>query len=142
MGIDAGNGGPGDLRRGGCNRDSWRVLHRQIIAQGGPFATEVAQFRQRAIRLVATLVARGGTSAGVESAERYAEGLAAGLVGAAESVADWWLDQPQLPPESIAAQLMNLTWLGFGDLVAGRAWVPPDDQPPDDQPPDDEQPDT
>jgi AcrR family transcriptional regulator len=107
------------------NRDSWRVLHRQIVTQGGPFAAEVAQIRGRAIQLVAALVAQSGTSAGVESAERFAEGLAAGLVGAAESVADWWLDRPEQSAESIAAQLMNLTWLGFGDLVAGQAWAPP-----------------
>lgn len=107
------------------NRDSWRVLHRQIVTQGGPFASEVAQIRARAIQLVAVLVAQSGTSAGVESADRFAEGLAAGLVGAAESVADWWLDRPQQSAEAIAAQLMNLTWLGFGDLVAGRAWTPP-----------------
>jgi AcrR family transcriptional regulator len=108
-----------------ANRDSWRVLHRQIIAQGGPFASEVAQIRQRAIQLVAALVASSGTSAGVDSAERFAEGLAAGLVGAAESLADWWLDHPQQTAEAVTIQLMNLTWLGFGDLVAGRAWAPP-----------------
>src|SRR5699024_10311311 len=46
------------------------------------------------------------------------------LVGAAESLADWWLDHPDVSPGNLASYLMNLTWLGFNDLIAGAVWRP------------------
>ncbi|HKN95927.1 MAG TPA: TetR/AcrR family transcriptional regulator [Pseudonocardiaceae bacterium] len=110
----------------GEHRESWRVLHRQSIAQGGPFAQELMAMRQRAIDLVAAIVTRTGTDEGVGRAAQVAgEPLAAALVGASESLADWWLDHPEESPSSIAARLMNLVWMGFGNLVEDRVWKPP-----------------
>jgi AcrR family transcriptional regulator len=111
----------------GEHRDSWRVLHRQSIAQGGPFVAELTTMRQRAISLVAAVVIRTGNDEGVgKAASRSGEALAAALVGAGESLADWWLDHPEESAGGIAARLMNLVWLGFGDLVEGRSWKPPE----------------
>jgi hypothetical protein len=56
---------------------------------------------------------------------RDADGLAAALVGAGESMADWWLAHPDESLGAVAGRLMNLAWMGFGDLVEGRMWVPP-----------------
>lgn len=110
----------------GANRESWRVLHRQASTQGGPFTDEVTAMRQRAIVLVAALLVRAGSEEGIgEAAHQTGEAMAAGLVGAAESLADWWLDHPDPSPGSIAATLMNMVWLGFGDLVRGEVWRPP-----------------
>ncbi|HWC80235.1 MAG TPA: TetR/AcrR family transcriptional regulator [Pseudonocardiaceae bacterium] len=110
----------------GEHRESWRVLHRQVTAQGGPFTAELHAMRQRAIALVAALLVRTGSAEGVgEAASESGEALAAALVGAAESLADWWLDHPDESAASIAAKLMNLVWQGFGNLVEDRVWVPP-----------------
>ena len=110
----------------GEHRESWRVLHRPADAQGGPFTAELAAIRQRAIALVATLLKRTGSAEGVgEAASDNGEALSAALVGAAESLADWWLDHPEETVDSIAVKLKNLVWQGFGDLVDGRAWRPP-----------------
>jgi AcrR family transcriptional regulator len=112
----------------GKNRSSWTVLHRQALSVGGSFAREVTQMRSRAITLVAALVVASGTKEGVGArAEKSGEGMAAALVGATESLADWWLDHPDVSDEVLASWLMNLVWLGFGDLVKGEAWVPADD---------------
>jgi AcrR family transcriptional regulator len=115
----------------GENRSSWTVLHRQALAVGGEFAAEISQMRARSIELVAALVVATGTREGVGGrAEKSGEGMAAALVGAAESLADWWLDHPDVSDGVLASWLMNLVWLGFGDLVQGDVWTPKADVPP------------
>ncbi|HEX3782795.1 MAG TPA: TetR/AcrR family transcriptional regulator [Pseudonocardiaceae bacterium] len=110
----------------GEHRESWRVLHRQSLAQGGPFTEELMAMRQRAITLVAAVLVRTGNDEGVgHAASRSGEALAAALVGAGESLADWWLDHPDETADLIAVRLMNLVWMGFGDLVEDRVWKPP-----------------
>ncbi|MBB5806637.1 AcrR family transcriptional regulator [Saccharothrix ecbatanensis] len=110
----------------GANRAGWQVLHRQASSQGGPFAAELADMRGRAISLVAALLVHSSDFANVPRAGgKEAESLAAALVGAGESLADWWLDNPEEPAGVVAARLMNLVWMGFGDLVAGDVWHPP-----------------
>jgi AcrR family transcriptional regulator len=110
----------------GAHRESWRVLHRQSLAQGGPFTEELMAMRQRAISLVAAVLMRTGTDEGVGRAASIAgEALAAALVGAGESLADWWLDHPQDSASTVASRLMNLVWMGFGNLVEDRVWKPP-----------------
>ncbi|MFD8491887.1 TetR/AcrR family transcriptional regulator [Amycolatopsis sp. NPDC059657] len=106
-------------------RESWTVLHRQALTVGGAFAAEVVDMRTRAIELVAALVVSAGTQKGLgEQAEFSGEGLAAALVGGAESLADWALDHPDVSDGVLASWLMNLVWLGFNDLVEGQVWKP------------------
>lgn len=110
----------------GEHRESWRVLHRQSIAQGGPFTEELMAMRQRAISLVAAVLMRTGADEGVgRAASITGDSLAAALVGAGESLADWWLDHPEDSADTIASRLMNLVWMGFGNLVEDRVWKPP-----------------
>jgi AcrR family transcriptional regulator len=106
----------------GEHRESWRVLHRQAISQGGPFSDELLAMRHQAIGMVNTLLVRVATKEGVD--DGATESLAAALVGAAESLADWWLDNPEVPSRAVASRLMNLAWMGFGNLVEGTVWHP------------------
>jgi AcrR family transcriptional regulator len=106
----------------GENRASWLVLHRQASTQGGPFAAELMDMRGRAVSLVAALLTQ---STKAPATKLEAESLAAALVGAGESLAEWWLDHPEEPAGVVAARLMNLVWMGFGDLVDGNVWHPP-----------------
>lgn len=103
------------------HRESWRVLHRQSIAQGGPFTTELMSMRQRAISLVAVVLMRNATDG---KSPNDGEAMAAALVGAGESMADWWLDHPEETAEDVAGRLMNLVWMGFGDLLDDNRWAP------------------
>jgi AcrR family transcriptional regulator len=108
-----------------AHKASWRVLHRQAISQGGPFSEELLAMRGRAISLVDALLVRSATSQGMdEQATNGTEAMAAALVGAGESLADWWLDHPGVPVRVVASWLMNLVWMGFGDLVDGAVWTP------------------
>lgn len=109
----------------GANKQSWRVLHRQAISQGGPFSSELVAMRSRAINLVDALLVRAATKKGMdEHATKSTEAMAAALVGSGESLADWWLDHPAVSTRTVASWLMNLVWMGFGDLVEGEIWVP------------------
>lgn len=107
----------------GEHRESWRVLHRQSIAQGGPFTEELMVMRQRAITLVAAVLMHNARDD--SGPANTGEPLAAALVGAGESLADWWLDHPDESVDLVAARLMNLVWMGFGNLVEGNVWKAP-----------------
>jgi AcrR family transcriptional regulator len=109
--------------------NGWRVLHQPASAQGGLFAGELAALRGRVVGLVSRLLARavgdGDAVSAAAATRRDADSLAVALVGAGESMADWWLAHPDEPVGAVASRLMNLAWMGFGDLVEGRMWVPP-----------------
>lgn len=117
----------------GQNQDSWRVLHRQASEHGGPFAAEHRELRARAIELIAALVigaASHSEHAEVgQTAQRTGESLAAAVVGAAESLADWWLEHPHESARHLAERMMNVVWAGFGDMMTGQVWTPPADDP-------------
>lgn len=105
-------------------RSSWAVLHRQANAQGEPFSIELAQWRSRTRDVIAMLLARATESAEQQMQPEQMQPFAAALVGAGESLVDWWLDNPDHTADGMAMRLMNMVWMGFGDLVEGRDWKP------------------
>jgi AcrR family transcriptional regulator len=107
----------------GGNREAWRVLHKQAGALGGSFAKEFEAIRTRAIALIATLLLNSNDRSAMSA--RRGDSLAAALLGAAESMADWWIDNPEDSYQTLAVRLMNLLWMGFGDLLDGHPWKPP-----------------
>lgn len=106
------------------NRSSWTVLHRQASSQGQPFAAELADWRGRALNLVADLLARASATPEQPVQRDQMQPFAAALVGAGESMLDWWIDHPEYTADSLSMRLMNLVWMGFGDMVQGRRWKP------------------
>ncbi|MBK0865236.1 MAG: TetR/AcrR family transcriptional regulator [Saccharopolyspora sp.] len=106
------------------NRASWTILHRQAATGGEPFSSEFAQWRQQAMALISTLLARATESAAQPMQPQQMEPFAAALVGAGESLLDWWVEHPEHTADGLAMRLMNLAWMGFGDLVEGRSWSP------------------
>ncbi|GAB2654445.1 TetR/AcrR family transcriptional regulator [Saccharopolyspora gloriosae] len=112
------------------NRASWTLVHRQAAAGGEPFATEFGQWRERAVVLIATLLARATENAVRPMQVQQMEPFAAALVGAGESLLDWWIEHPEHTADGLAMRLMNLAWMGFGDLVEGRSWAPASSEAP------------
>ncbi len=106
------------------HRDGWSMLYRQARGQER-FAAEVAQMRARMVEVVTGLLARvvGGGAGPARPADL--EPTAYALVGAGESLADWAVDHPSEPAEVTATRLMNLVWLGAGELLRGTTWRPP-----------------
>jgi hypothetical protein len=74
---------------------------------------------------VGDLLRRAAAAEGVDAAglERT-EPLARALIGAGESLASWWRENPEETREAVALLLMNFAWVGLGELVRGRRWTP------------------
>jgi len=106
-------------------RDSWAILLGEATSGAGPFAAEGAAVRREIAEVVGDLLHRAAAAEGVDAAglERT-EPLGRALIGAGESLASWWRDNPDQPREAVALLLMNFAWVGLGDLVRGRRWVP------------------
>lgn len=76
------------------HRSGWSVLYREASAQGGPLAAEVAGLRLQIARMLGGLFDN--------------EAFAHAFVGAGESLANWWLDHPEVPKTDVAALLMGI----------------------------------
>jgi AcrR family transcriptional regulator len=107
-----------------CNKDGWRLLHRQGDVSGEPQVDEFTEWRERATELITGLLAGATKDQKQPMQEEQTEPFAAALVGAGEALVEWWFQHPEHTAEGMARRLMNLLWLGFGELVEGRTWHP------------------
>jgi AcrR family transcriptional regulator len=73
------------------DRDAWRVLFDETLPAGGEVARRVAEHREELEALVARLVVARLPRAGRRRAAIEVEALSTALLGAAESLARWWL---------------------------------------------------
>ena len=86
--------------------DGWTVLFHEFNANR-PLVDVVAGLRDRIANEIARMLQSG--SAGWTGLRSPAsEGVAHAIVGAGESLANWWLEHPEEPKERVAALLMNL----------------------------------
>lgn len=107
----------------GAHRDGWAVLYRQARGQQ-PFAAASAEMRERMCEVVAMMLGRAVAAEGREVSDKDLQVMAYTLVGASESLADWLADHPEADPERTATRMMNVAWLGAGQLLRGETWVP------------------
>jgi AcrR family transcriptional regulator len=81
-------------------RDGWRVLFTEMSASR-PLADEVAGLRRQIANAISRMVqASVPTEATLPPAAIDAIGHA--IVGAGESLANWWLEHPEVPREEVA----------------------------------------
>ncbi|MFC7546374.1 TetR/AcrR family transcriptional regulator [Plantactinospora sp. GCM10030261] len=107
----------------GAHRDGWAVLYRQARGEQ-PFAGQLAEMRARMVEVVAGMLHRALVARGRPVPEDDLEVMAYALVGATESMADWLADHPDADPEWTATRVMNVAWLGAGQLMDGQSWRP------------------
>lgn len=107
----------------GAHRDGWAVLYRQARGQQ-PFAAASAEMRERMVEVVAMMLGRATAAEGREVRDTELQMVAYALVGASESLADWLADHPEADPEKTATRMMNVAWLGAGQLLRGDTWSP------------------
>ena len=81
--------------------DGWKVLFREV-GSTRPFAERVAELRSQIVRATRVMV-EDDVAARQGSAPPASDAAAHALVGAAESLANWWLDHPEVPREEVAA---------------------------------------
>jgi len=99
--------------------DGWRVLFREM-ASTRPFAERVAELRARIVEAIRRMIE---TSPGTRRVYpgTAADAIAHAIVGAGESLANWWLDHPELPRETVADWYLQVV----RSVLAGTASPPP-----------------
>jgi AcrR family transcriptional regulator len=98
-------------------RSSWAVLYREATAGSGPVAAQVASLRAAIAATVSQLLAE---MAGDSSHGLAPEPIGHALVGAGESLANWWLDHPEVELDEMTGRLMSFAWLGLERLARGE----------------------
>jgi AcrR family transcriptional regulator len=108
------------------HRDWWIVAQHAAVA-GEPFASAARKVNDTMAALIEDLAVRTATQSGIGGdATTALEPLAHAFVGACEKIAFWWLAHPEVPKGTVAMQLMNMIWMGFGDLLEANVWLPPE----------------
>ena len=108
------------------HQPAWRILFRQAL---DPESAEVLdRIIAQVTGVVAALIAEDpGAFAPDETAaerERRITLLAQLLVGAAQSLANWWADNHDVPRSTILQNAMDFTWLGLQRMSEGARWQP------------------
>ncbi len=104
-------------RRGG-----WRVIFRNA---GDPdVAASLAELRDGVAAAVAALMSEDAEEAFPDAPEReeMLQMVAQQLVGAMQSLADWWELHPDVPRERILQVAMDFVWVGQDRLSQGKRW--------------------
>jgi AcrR family transcriptional regulator len=77
--------------------DGWKVLFGEV-ASTRPFAERVAELRERIVQVIRRLI----DDANLHFPPPAPDAIAHALVGAGESLANWWLDHPEVAREQVA----------------------------------------
>lgn len=96
------------------HRDGWRVLFAEA-ASSRPLAEEVADLRSRIVATVRLMV----EDAEPELEADAGDGMAHAIVGAGESLANWWLERPSVPREQVAGWYLGLVQAAVIAAAAG-----------------------
>ena len=89
----------------GEKRSAFRVLFREMGDPGGQLAQPRRRLRRRVAAGIDAILHEWNGTLGQP---RSVEALAEAFLGAARSLADWWLDNPQCSAGEIEEYLMNL----------------------------------
>jgi AcrR family transcriptional regulator len=107
------------------NEESYRVLYGPGAVHGEALAAELGELRRDQARLIARLLAGSLPGANGKTSPAELEGTGFAIVGAAESLAAWWLDSGE-PKERVVRRFMNLCWFGIAAIRGGESWQPGD----------------
>lgn len=108
-----------------AERAGWTLLLQAADAGSDDIANEVRRLRRQASARIARLFTESARELGIKgSALESLEPQGQAFVGAAEALVRWWLENPSVPKGTAALYLMNFVWMGLGDLIEGRLWIP------------------
>ena len=108
------------------HRAAWRILFRD--AADADTAASLDRLFEQVTMVVADLIAEdpGARALDDEGAggDRAIRLLAQMLVGAAQTVANWWADHREVPRRVVVETVMDFAWLGLDRLSRGERWPP------------------
>jgi AcrR family transcriptional regulator len=107
-------------------REAWRILFRDV---GDPETAAVLdRILSQVTAVVADLIAQDPGVRALDQDETQGDQaiglLARMLVGAVQSVANWWADHREVPRDQIVEMVMDFAWLGLERLRRGERWAP------------------
>lgn len=106
------------------HRVAWRMLFRE--ATDPETVVVLGRVVAQVTAVVAGLIAEDpGARKGSEdrqTRERRIQVLAQMLVGAVQSLANWWEDHEEVPRQAIVEMTMDFAWLGLQRLSQGDRW--------------------
>jgi AcrR family transcriptional regulator len=105
-------------------RDAWRILFRDVV---DPETSAVlGRVVEQVTAVVAALIAQdpGARGRDEEEGDQAIRVLAQMLVGAVQSVANWWAEHPEVARAQAVEMVMDFAWLGLERLSAGERWPP------------------
>jgi AcrR family transcriptional regulator len=83
--------------------DGWKVLFGEV-ASTRPFAERVAELRERIVQVIRRMI----EDANLRFPPPAPDAIAYALVGAGESLANWWLDHPEVPRDQVAVWYLGV----------------------------------
>jgi AcrR family transcriptional regulator len=106
-------------------RDGWQVLFGELTSIG-PVVEQVGALRRRIAHWIMAALA-GATRAQGNVPDLSVEATAHAIVGAGESLANWWLEHPEVDREQVAewymAMVLTAAAAATGERdVSGSAW--------------------
>jgi len=99
--------------------DGWRVLFREL-ASTRQFADRVAALRARIVDAIRRMIETGPGTRDIY-AGAAADAIAHAIVGAGESLANWWLDHPEIPRETVAGWYLQVVRAVLAGTAHGTA---------------------
>jgi AcrR family transcriptional regulator len=97
------------------HRDGWRVLFREMTSTA-PLAEEVAGLRGQITEVVRRMV-EGAVPPQSSLAPPASEAVAHAIVGAGESIANWWLEHPEVARQEVARWYAEVVQAAFTAAV-------------------------
>jgi AcrR family transcriptional regulator len=101
--------------------DLWRMLVRDVVDP------EIAALRReshrQAVTAVADLIRLDPELGRRQVGEPEIERMAVLIVGSTSTLAEWWIEHPEVEREELISTLMNVLWLGFERLRAGERYT-------------------
>jgi AcrR family transcriptional regulator len=101
------------------HRDGWTVLFREITSSR-PVAERVAELRGRIAAAVREMI-EDAVPPEAELEPQTPDALAHAIVGAGESLANWWLEHPDVPREQIADWYVGIVQGTVAAAIPGAA---------------------
>jgi AcrR family transcriptional regulator len=107
-------------------RDAWRMLFRD--AADPETAAVLDRMVEQVTAEVTVLISQDPGARALDSAEdrRGLRLLAEMLVGGAQSMANWWTQNPEAPRGQMVEIAMDFAWVGLERLSRGERWSPPE----------------
>jgi AcrR family transcriptional regulator len=105
------------------NRDAWRLLVRHVTDPG--LAAALDRVREEVAAAIGALMAEDIRDVMPDDPlnEEAIDVVAHQVVGAVQSLANWWVDHPDVPRERMLAHAMDFAWLGLHRLGEGERWT-------------------